>query len=322
MKKKTIVKLLAVLSVFSVMALGSGSDSTSASKVGEVSTSTEGSSETGNQEEKHLESNKTEFRVGEAYSKDGFSITYVSSGDYISDNQFIQPAEGNKYIRLAFHVDNQSGSDKSVTIYSFNCYADGYECSATYKDDSLSASLSSGRSADGAAYFEVPVDAKEIEVEYDVDMFSNKKIKFIYEGEKESGLSFENNASVSESAYHVGDIIETKNMRITYLKSAEYKSDNQFLQPKDGMKYVYIELEVENMSGADRTISYFSFQCYADGASCDGYYGMDDALSATLSVGRKAKGTIAFEVPIDAKVVEFEYEDNVWTESKIIFLYE
>ena len=49
---------------------------------------------------------------------------------------------------------------------------------------------------------------------------------------------------------------------------------------------------------------------------------MDDALSASLSPGRKAKGTIAFEVPKDAQVIEFEFEDNFWTENKLVFLYE
>ena len=103
---------------------------------------------------------------------------------------------------------------------------------------------------------------------------------------------------------------------------SEYVSDNMFLTPADGMKYAYIELEVENLSDSDQTISYFSFTCYADGVSCNGFYGMDDALSSSLSPGRKAKGTIAFEVPKDAQVIEFEFVDNFWTENKLVFLYE
>lgn len=331
MKKKTrLISFALCLSVFFLLAVGSGeSSSSSASKVGEVSvTSTEEkaavstSKEAESPKEATTVAEKTEFHVGETFVIDDLSVTYVQSGEFVSDNQFLQPADGNKYIRLLFHVDNQSKTDKSVTVYDFNCYADGYECSATYQDDDLSASLSSGRSSDGAVYFEVPKDAKEIEVEYEYNLFSDKKVKFIYEGDKNSGLSFEKNATVSESAFHVGDVIETKNTRITYLKAAEYKSDNQFLQPADGNKYIYIELEVENISSSDQSVSYFSFECYADGSNCSGYYGMDDALSATLSAGRKAKGTVAFEVPMDASVIEIEYEDNVWTSSKIVFLFE
>ncbi len=324
---KKINKILPVtlcICLFSAFALGSGSSDSSSSdvqKVGEITTPTDSAAESSEVSESTA-IEQTEYSVGETLSNDGLNITYVSSSNYTSDNQFIQPAEGNKFIRLFFHVDNQSGSDKSVTTYDFNCYADGYECSSSYQDDDLSASLSDGRSADGAVYFEVPANAQEIEVEYEIDWLSSQKVKFIFEGDKESGLTFEKNTNSSENAFHVGDIIETEKLRITYNKADEYKSDNMFLQPEEGKKYVYIELEIENLSDSDQYISYFSFECYADGVACDGFYGMEDALSATLSAGRKAKGTVAFEVPMDAQIVEFEFEDNFWTDRKIIFTYE
>ncbi len=325
---RILLLLLAVL-VFSAFALGSG-ESESDKKVGEVETEEEKvAEEKEDKEEKKEEKKKdsqeelkSEYHVGDTLNNDGLEISFVESGYYESDNDFLQPKDGNQFIRLLVHADNNSGSDKSVTVYEFNCYADGYECEHFYGDDDLSASLSDGRSADGAVYFEVPIEAKDIEIEYSLDILGDKKAKIIFEGEKSSGLSFETEASQSEDAYHAGDIIETKNARISYLKCAEYESDNMFLEPKDGNRYIYIELEVENLSDIDQNISYFSFECYADGKSCDGFYGMDDALSATLSAGRKAKGTVAFEVPKDAQTIEIEYEDNVWTQNKIVFLYE
>ncbi len=326
--------LVLLVFVFGTMALGSG-ESTEAKKVGEAETEASSvSSDDAKEAEVSEESKentkadsnnseiKAEYHVGESLSYKGLEVSFVESGYYTSDNDFIQPKDGNQYIRLQVHVDNKSGSDKSVSVYDFYCYADGYECEKSYFDDDLSASLSDGRSADGAVYFEIPQDAKDIEIEYEYDLFADKKAKIIFEGDKSSGMSFETNTSQSEDTYHVGDIIETKDVLITYLKAAEYESDNSFMTPKDGYRYVYIELEVENTSDSDQSVSYFSFNCYADGQSCDGFYGMEDGLSTTLSPGRKAKGTIAFEVPIDAQTIEIEYEDNVWTQNKLIFLYE
>lgn len=314
-----VLGLILCIGAFSVMALGSGStEGSSAEKVGETAVSTATKTE-----EKTIKKEiKTEYHVGETLTKDGLSVTYVNSSFYQSDNMFTQPAEGKKFIRLGFHVDNQSGSDKTVESYSFACYADGYECDKKYFDDTLSDTISNGRSTDGAVYFEVPEDAKEIEVEYEYQWFSDKKVIFFFEGDKDSGLVFEKNTTVSENVFHIGDIVENGKLRISYLKAGEYVSDNMFLQPEEGNRYVYIELEVENISDSDQMISYFSFDCYADGGVCDSCYGMDDALSATISSGRKAKGTVAFEVPKDAQVIEIEYEDNIWTESKILFLYE
>lgn len=313
--------------MFAIFALGSGSDSSStAKKVGEVDTSVGTASDKieVNEVAPVKEDNiKDNYYVGDTFSKDGLSITYVSSSDYETDNEFLKPADGKKYIRVALHIDNQTGSDKSVTSFEFKCYADGYDADAFYgADDELSASLSDGRTADGAVYFEVPLDATEIEIEYEYDWINSKKVKFIFEGDKDSGAIFEKNTEASADAFRVGEVIETSKLRIKYLNAAEYKSDNTFLQPKEGYKYVYIELEAENLSDSDQTFSYFSFNCFADGVSCDGFYGMDDALSATLSAGRKAKGTVAFEVPLDAQTIEFEFEDNIWTESKVVFLYE
>lgn len=325
---KQVVFIILCVTVFSVFAIGSGSadagttsgDISTAEKVDEFfSPEAEESEETESVAE---EITKTEYYVGDILSVDGLEITYTGSSNYVSDNEFIQPADGNKFIRLAFHVDNKSGSDKMVSVYEFVCYADGYECQATYQNDDLSATLSDGRCTDGAVYFEIPADAQEVEVEYEIDWLSSEKVKFIFEGDKDSGLVFEKDSTVTEDAFHVGDIIETNNLRISYLKAEEYVSDNMFLVPGEGMKYVYIELEVENLSDSDQSISFYSFNCYADGVSCNGFYGMEDALSAELSAGRKAKGTIAFEVPVEAQVIEFEFEDNFWTESKIIFLYE
>lgn len=43
-------------------------------------------------------------------------------------------------------------------------------------------------------------------------------------------------------------------------------------------------------------------------------------LDATLSAGKKTKGSVFFEVPKDAKNITVEYETNFWTENKIIFV--
>ncbi len=327
--KKTIL-LLAALTVFAVLAMGSGSsDDSSAKKVGEVEKEETKEEAVDKEEVEAVEeetaaadSEQTEFRVGDTYSRKGLDIVYVSSENFKSDNQFMQPSAGKKFVRLAFHVDNRSGSDKSVTTFDFDCYADGYECDSRYFDDDLSASVSNGRTADGAIYFEVPEDAETVEIEYKPDLFSDKKVIFLFEGDVDSGFVPEKNTAVSDDAFRVGDIIENSDLRITYLAAAEYVSSNQFIKPAAGNKFIYAELEVENISKSDQFISSLSFACYADGVKCGGFYGMDDSLSATISAGRKAKGTVAFEVPRDAQTIEIEYEDNFWTDSKIILLYE
>lgn len=122
--------------------------------------------------------------------------------------------------------------------------------------------------------------------------------------------------------YSVGDTWTNDFVNVSYLECGEYKSDNQFMQPKDNYKYVYATFEFENVSDSDQTAMAYDFSCYADGYACDSFFGGEDAgFSETLSAGRKIKGTVYFEVPKDAKEIEIEYDTNFWTSENIIFTY-
>ena len=266
----------------------------------------------------------TVYHVGDILMDGDMRIVYMSSGEYTSDNDFLQPKDGYKYIFLQFSFENTSTTtDNSISFYSFNGYADGYEADMFYGgDDDLSATLSAGRNTTGTVICEVPVDSKDIEIEYEPNFFTQRKITFIYDGEQDSGYIPEANTTASADAFHVGDIVEAKNLRITYVSSDEYESENMFIQPKDGYHFVTCKFEFENIGSSDETVTAFSFDCYADGASCDQTFAGDDTLSATLSAGRKTSGSVIFEVPDNASVVEVEYLTNYWTSNRIVFAVE
>ena len=138
-------------------------------------------------------------------------------------------------------------------------------------------------------------------------------------GDKKSDFVPEVNTEKSADAFEVGSIIETDKLRISYLSCEDYISDNMFITPKEGYKFISLMLDVENISDSDQSISCYDFECYADGTVCDATYARDDSLSAELSAGRKAKGSVSFEVPVDATTIEVECETNYWTQKKIIF---
>ncbi len=263
---------------------------------------------------------KPVYRVGDTLDDGGVQIVYAASGEHTEENEFLQPEEGFKYIYLKLAFINTSKSDKSISMYSFDCYADGYAAEMYYGgDEGLSATLSAGRSTMGYIYFKIPVDATEIEIEYTPNFFSSDKITFAYEGEVDSGYVLEANTSRTEGALAVGESAEGAGVRVTYLSCETWESDNMFVEPRDGYRFVSIELEFENTGSSDQHVSAFSFDCYADGIACEQSYYRDDNLSATVSAGRKARGTVTFEVPNDATVIEIEYQDNMWTSNRIAF---
>lgn len=319
--KKVWFWILIVLVLFGAIGGGSGNKKTSTSKkVGEVSTSQTIVSKE-KEETKAGENIQTVFNVGDILHDGNMDIVYVASGDYEESNEFIKPADGKKYIFLNFAFINTSDkSDSSISTFSFKCYADGYSCDAYYgAGDDLSATLSAGRSTQGNVYFEVPADAKDIEIEYETNVFTQEKITFAFEGEKDSGYVPEKNTTTTPGAIKIGEKVESKYLNVTYLECHADESNNMFIMPKAGHHYITCEFEFENPSKSDIVVSYFSFDCYADGLNCDGAYFRDDAISATLSSGRRAKGTVTFEVPDNASVVEVEYLANFWTSNRVVF---
>ena len=264
---------------------------------------------------------KTEYRVGDILEDGNTRILFMSSGDYVEENEFLQPAQGNKYIYLQFAFENISDhSDTSVSAFSFECFADGYATEMYYGgEEALSATLSPGRQTTGFIYFEVPVAAEVIEIEYETNIFTEEKIKFIFEGTKDSGYSMELNPTPTANAYSVGEVVESEKLKITYLSCEEYVSDNMFIVPAEGYHFISCEFEFENTGTSDEFISSYDFDCYADGVSCNATFIRDDNLSATLSAGRKTKGTVTFEVPLDAATVEVEYLSNYWTSNRVVF---
>ncbi len=125
----------------------------------------------------------------------------------------------------------------------------------------------------------------------------------------------------AEQKITAGNTVTTDSIKITYKScNTDYKDYNQYSAPANGNKIIRVEFEFENTSSNDETIG--TLDCYADGTACDEYIFADDYKSsfASISSGRKSTAIEYFEVPENAEEIEIEFEDNYWTESKIIFV--
>lgn len=180
--KKPLATILsiALILAFAVFALGSG-ESEGTAEPKDSKAQEPAASEKAAATEKTSQNQRQEVRAGETLDVNGLKITFDSAEKWTSDNMFIQPADGKEFIRLHFSIANDTKSDQYVGAVDFECYADGAKCKMQYSgDDVLSFdSISSGRKISGYVYFEVPVNATSIEVEYETSFWTNKKAYFI-----------------------------------------------------------------------------------------------------------------------------------------------
>lgn len=311
-----------VLIIFGVMAYASCSSSSKKDKPKKVGKVDENGVEvTAGDGDEEVEEIQDEYHVGDILQTSEFKIVYIASGVYVEDNQYLQPEEGKQFVFFKFYVENISDEEHTISYFSFDGFADGYSVSLKGCDEELSATLSPGRTTTGMVCFEVPKDASVIETEYEYDLWNDGRVTFVYDGDKDSGYVPDANTTATADAFVVGDIVETSELRITYLSCSEYTSDNQFIQPADGNRFISFELEFENITDKDQHISSYSFDCYADGSACQQHYVLDDSVDATLSSGRKASGLVIFEVPENATTIELEYTDGFINGNRMVFSY-
>lgn len=124
---------------------------------------------------------KNSFAVGEIAENDNFKITYLSAEEFVSDNEFTQPKDGYTYYKVGFEIENKASYDMIVTDFDFKGYADGYAVDQSYyfSEESITATLSTGKKVKGYVFYEVPKDAASITIEYETSLWTNEKITFV-----------------------------------------------------------------------------------------------------------------------------------------------
>lgn len=125
-----------------------------------------------------------------------------------------------------------------------------------------------------------------------------------------------------QTEFHVGDAMMDGNLKIVYVSSGEYATEEGSVE--DGYKVVRFEFYAENMNQTEEEISFYNFNGYADGKSVAMHYAGENTLYATLSPTRRAIGYIYLEVPVDAETVELVYtaEGDALDSSEITFVYD
>lgn len=123
------------------------------------------------------------YKVGDTIIDGSLNITIQSIEWYESENQFIEPSEGNRFIKVIVYAENTSDSNvENVSSWSFSAYADDEAVNETFlmsDDKSFSGEIGAGKKLTGSIFYEIPADTKVFEIQYASNVFSNHRVKFI-----------------------------------------------------------------------------------------------------------------------------------------------
>ena len=119
---------------------------------------------------------------GNSFESNGLKVTLNDANtdftDYDDEYGVYKPEDGYKYISASFTFENTGDSDRYVSIYDFDCYADGTLCEQSYNfgGDFINANISSGRNVSFDTYYVVPVESNSIELEYTSNIWTDEKV--------------------------------------------------------------------------------------------------------------------------------------------------
>lgn len=126
-------------------------------------------------------SSDVKCNLGESATFDDIKVTFkdidLDFKDY-DENAYI--TDGYKVIKADFEFENVGSSYAYISYYDFECYADMFSCDTFYFVDDyyFTSSLKPNEKLSASVYFEVPKDAKTIELEYDSNAYDDGKIIF------------------------------------------------------------------------------------------------------------------------------------------------
>ena len=151
-------------------------------------------------------------------------------------------------------------------------------------------------------------------------------------GEKARTVDIANTSSMASNpaqsvpaifgSYNIGELVKAEKLEFTALSFKDTKSDNPLLQPKDGTKYIAVEVQITNNGDEKEMVSsMMSFHLEnSDGQRQMHIYtpSTDKPFEGQLSKGDTTKGTLTYEVPKDSKGLKFFYNPNLLLGKSIV----
>ncbi|WMT42856.1 DUF4352 domain-containing protein [Paenibacillus sp. D2_2] len=141
------------------------------------------------------------------------------------------------------------------------------------------------------------------------------KIESVKTEKEDKNNSDKNAKEENRTITAAGEGIETKNFKISVVSVDEPESDNMFIAPSEGSKFVAVNLVIENISKKDYTVSsMLMFEAYQDGFSINeditahAIKGYDKTMDGSLAAGKKIKGSLVYELPKDWKELEIDID--------------
>lgn len=151
-------------------------------------------------------------------------------------------------------------------------------------------------------------------------------LMMIFVGVAACGDNNQGTGGNGDKTYGIGETGEVKNIKATLLGVTE-STGSDYLKPEDGNVFILCEFEIENTSSKDLALSsLMCFKVYCDDYTCSislgalANKGDSNQLDGTVAAGKKMKGVLGYEVPVDWQELEIHFTPDLLSKSELVFV--
>ncbi|RJO61567.1 DUF4352 domain-containing protein [candidate division WS5 bacterium] len=152
---------------------------------------------------------------------------------------------------------------------------------------------------------------------------SSSQPQKVGETKKENSQNSESQAEEKPSAktYKVGDNVKLKDNILTVYSVGNYQSENEFMQPQAGKKFIVVDIGLQNdgKEAIDYNVYDFKLQDNQDYSYQQAFATKDPSYgSGALQPAQKTRGFIVFEIPTANTPAQLIYTPSFWSTEQII----
>ena len=270
------------------------------------------------------------YKIGDIV-KAGDLTVVVLGWEKVQGDQFTKPEKGKEFIAVDLLLLNQGTKAKNISsllqMYLKDNTGQKYEPdleAQTVVGSAPEGEISPGERIRGKIGFQVPKEVGALTFVYDVDVFGTGKI-FVDLGKEPKvvppppSLAGEKQTQV----YNVGDSVKVGDLVLT-VNNVTYPKGDEFNKPKEGYRFVVVDLTIENQGSTSVQISSLLQMSLKDatGQIYDVDLSAVEASGGTTPDGEvapkeKVRGQVGFQAPKDAKDLVFVFDADVFGHGKV-----
>jgi hypothetical protein len=289
-------------------------------KIGDINTGNQSASD----ESRDLPQ-ETIYEVGDIISINQ-TILVVLGWDQPRGGDFNPPDEGKKYLVVDLMLANQGEKSFNITPafqmtlkdssgqkYNINAKANIASGSST-----PSGELNPGEIVRGKVGFHVPEDRSDFDFIYEANLVGLGEVT-VNLGNTPVAMDPPPDLDLAnqEKVYLMGDTIEISGLAILVL-GVDFPPGEGIIQPKQGYKFVSVDVQIENMSETVREITSIAQMYLKDstGQQYTFHLGAQSVIDGglpddELQPGERIRGQIGYQVPTDASGLIYVFDENL-----------